>query len=133
MELVFNFIVDKEQQFKKIFIIAIIGLVTCGVGAGIAIGSYLNLEHIPSNQYDEYKISSQEIPMSDNLWITKNFEHETNKYLLYKNILRDIKDKKLVDYENLNSIKLKITVSQENYEKLQQNYKKYSKENIEIK
>ena len=114
--------------------------------------------------------------MSDNLWITKNYEHEyiiddsvdvdtvnieinylngvepeleiengkssndesyqyclikynTNKYLLYKNILRDIKDKKLVDYENLNSIKLKITVSQENYEKLQQNYKKYSKEN----
>ena len=178
MELVFNFIVDKEQQFKKIFIIAIIGLVTCGVGAGIAIGTYLNLEHIPSNQYDEYKILSQEIPMSDNLWITKNFEHEyiidnsvntvnieinylngvepeleiengkssndesyqyclvkyeTNKYLLYKNILRDIKDKKLVDYENLNSIKLKITVSQENYEKLQQNYKKYSKENIEIK
>ena len=41
--------------------------------------------------------------------------------MLYKNILQDIKNKKLIDYENLNSIKLKITVSQENYEKLQQN------------
>jgi len=158
MELAFNFVVDKEQHFKKIFIIAIIGLITCGVGAGIAIGSYLNFEHGP---------------MSDNLWITKNYEHEyiidnsigtvnievkylngiepkleienrknsndenyqyclvtydTNRYMLYKNILQDIKNKKLIDYENLNSIKLKITVSQENYEKLQQNYEKYCKQ-----
>ena len=111
--------------------------------------------------------------MSDNLWITKNYEHEyiidnsiatvnievkylngiepkleienrknsneenyqyclvtydTNRYMLYKNILQDIKNKKLIDYENLNSIKLKITVSQENYEKLQQNYEKYCKQ-----
>ena len=118
------------------------------------------------------KTLSQEIPMSDNLWITKNYEHEyiidnsigtvnievkylngiepkleienrknsndenyqyclvtydTNRYMLYKNILQDIKNKKLIDYENLNSIKLKITVSQENYEKLQQNYEKYCK------
>ena len=70
MELVFNFIVDKEQHFKKIFIISIIGLITCGVGAGIAIGSYLNFEHVSTNQYNEYKILSQEIPMSDNLWST---------------------------------------------------------------
>ena len=56
-----------------IFIIAIIGLITCGVGAGIAIGSYLNFEHGSTNQYNEYKTLSQEIPMSDNLWITKNF------------------------------------------------------------
>ena len=27
-------------------------------------------------QYNEYKTLSQEIPMSDNLWITKNYEHE---------------------------------------------------------
>ena len=173
MELVFNFIVDKEQHFKKIFIISIIGLITCGVGAGIAIGSYLNFEHVSTNQYNEYKILSQEIPMSDNLWITKNYEYEyiidnsintvnieinyldgiepeleienrknsndenyqyclvtydTNRYMLYKNILQDIKNKKLIDYENLNSIKLKITVSQENYEKLQQNYEKYCKQ-----
>ena len=156
-----------------IFIIAIIGLITCGVGAGIAIGSYLNFEHGSTNQYNEYKTLSQEIPMSDNLWITKNYEHEyiidnsigtvnievkylngiepkleienrknsndenyqyclvtydTNRYMLYKNILQDIKNKKLIDYENLNSIKLKITVSQENYEKLQQNYEKYCKQ-----
>ena len=122
---------------------------------------------------NEYKTLSQEIPMSDNLWITKNYEHEyiidnsigtvnievkylngiepkleienrknsndenyqyclvtydTNRYMLYKNILQDIKNKKLIDYENLNSIKLKITVSQENYEKLQQNYEKYCKQ-----
>ena len=173
MELVFNFIVDKEQHFKKIFIISIIGLITCGVGAGIAIGSYLNFEHVSTNQYNEYKILSQEIPMSDNLWITKNYEYEyiidnsintvnieinyldgiepeleienrknsndesyqyclvtydTNRYMLYKNILQDIKNKKLIDYENLNSIKLNITVSQENYEKLQQNYEKYCKQ-----
>lgn len=173
MELAFNFIVDKEQHFKKIFIIAIIGLITCGVGAGIAIGSYINFEHVSTNQYNEYKTLSQEIPMSDNLWITKNYEHEyiidnsigtvnievkylngiepkleienrknsndenyqyclvtydTNRYMLYKNILQDIKNKKLIDYENLNSIKLKITVSQENYEKLQQNYEKYCKQ-----
>ena len=173
MELVFNFIVDKEQHFKKIFIISIIGLITCGVGAGIAIGSYLNFEHVSTNQYNEYKILSQEIPMSDNLWITKNYEYEyiidnsintvnieinyldgiepeleienrknsndesyqyclvtydTNRYMLYKNILQDIKNKKLIDYENLNSIKLKITVSQENYEKLQQNYEQYCKQ-----
>ena len=175
MELAFNFVVDKKQHFKKIFIIAIIGLITCGVGAGIAIGSYLNFEHVSTNQYNEYKTLSQEIPMSDNLWITKNYEHEyiiddsvdvdtvnieinylngiepkleienrknsndenykycivtydTNRYMLYKNILQDIKNKKLIDYENLNSIKLKITVSQENYEKLQQNYEKYCKD-----
>ena len=111
--------------------------------------------------------------MSDNLWITKNYEYEyiidnsintvnieinyldglepeleienrknsndesyqyclvtydTNRYMLYKNILQDIKNKKLIDYENLNSIKLNITVSQENYEKLQQNYEKYCKQ-----
>ena len=48
--------------------------------------------------------------------------------MLYKNILQDIKNKKLIDYENLNSIKLNITVSQENYEKLQQNYEKYCKQ-----
>ena len=53
--------------------------------------------------------------------------YDTNRYMLYKNILQDIKNKKLIDYENLNSIKLKITVSQENYEKLQQNYEKYCK------
>ena len=54
--------------------------------------------------------------------------YDTNRYMLYKNILQDIKNKKLIDYENLNSIKLKITVSQENYEKLQQNYEKYRKQ-----
>ena len=148
-------------------------MITCGVGAGIAIGSYLNFEHGSTDQYNEYNTLSQEIPMSDNLWITKNYEHEyiidnsigtvnievkylngiepkleienrknsndenyqyclvtydTNRYMLYKNILQDIKNKKLIDYENLNSIKLKITVSQENYEKLQQNYEKYCKQ-----
>lgn len=165
LELVYNFIVDREQHFKRIFIIAIVGLVMCGAGTGLTICTWLNYEFAYDLSDMEYSTKTETIDMQDNLYISRNldceykiddsinnirietstidgvesyvnvietrdysycyFYHDFNPVSAYKIVMKDIKNKKIRDYNSDSLMKITITVSQENYDKLQANYQTF--------
>lgn len=162
IELLYNTVVERKQHFKRMFIIAIIGLVMCGAGVGLAICSYLNYEEVSNFPDEQYITQTENIEMQDNLYISKNYKYEyvidnsvsniqieikhipeihvevhkskgkkytycyfydnMDKTSIYKIVMRDLKEKKIRNYDNGNTIKIKIITSQENYNKLEANY-----------
>ncbi len=161
LELIYNFIVDREQHFKRIFIIAIIGLVMCGAGVGLAICTWLNYETAYEFLDTEYSTKTETIEIQDDLYISENldceykidnsvsnikieinyidgvksyinvsntknykycsFGYDINPATAYKIVMRDIKNKKIRNYNLSSLMKITITVSQENYDKLHRN------------
>lgn len=166
LELIYNFIVDRKQHFKRIFIIVIIGLVMCGAGTGLAICTWLNYETDCDFSDMEYSTKTETIDMKENLYISKNinceykidnsidnirietsyidgvesymdiietknysycyFYYDFNPVSAYKIVMKDIKNKKMRNYNSDSLMKITITVSQENYDKLQANYPAFS-------
>lgn len=165
IELIYNFIVDRQQHFKRIFILGIIGLVMCGAGLGLSICSYLNYEKVDDYDTNQYKVKEENIEMQDNLYIIQNSEcdykidnsvsdiqikmkyidgfdisceiqkvnnyeycyiyYDTDPISAYKILIQDLKEKKIRNYDKAKFIKIEVTTSQENYDKLQQNYIKF--------
>lgn len=66
LKIIYNFIFNQKQYFKRIFYIFIIGLVLLGVGFGISFTTYLSFteKSISNVEYDVY---SEKIEMSDDL------------------------------------------------------------------
>jgi transcriptional regulator with XRE-family HTH domain len=166
LELIYNFIMKREQHLKKVFIIGIAGLVICGLGIGLTICTYIEYDKVSNYTDEEYLTKTENIPMQENLYISRNincdykidnsindikieikyvngieiytqvYTANTYNYLyfyydrdmidLYKILLQDIKNKKIRDYNNSSLMKIQITTSQENYDKLQENYKKFA-------
>lgn len=166
IELLYNAVVEREQHFKRMFIIAIIGLVMCGAGVGLAICSYLSYEVVNDFSDEQYITQTENIEMQDNLYISKNYKCEyvidnsvsniqieirhipgtsvetdvtkgktysycdfysnTNAISAYKIFMKDLKEKKIRNYDKMDTMKIKITTSQENYDKLEANYKKFT-------
>lgn len=160
-----KFIFNREENWKQMFIIAIIGLVLLGVGGGLACCTYLNYEEVKELSEEECDTKVEHIEMQENLYIAnwKNYEYEINDHVQdiivemkypkgtfvevntfdgyqykfcsiysylngmkkYKIILQDIKNKQIRNYQNNALVRVKITVSSENYNKLEQNYKKW--------
>lgn len=173
IELIYNFIVNKDQHFKRLFILGITGLIMCGAGGGLAICTWLNYETTYGLSDIEYSTKTETIEMQDDLYISKNldceykidnlvtdikleinyadgvessvniynnknykycsFQYDINPVSAYKIVMKDIKNKKIRDYNISSLMKITITVSQENYDKLQANYDKlYLNKNIFI-
>ena len=165
IELLYNFIIDKEEHFKKMFVIGIIGLIMCGAGAGFAVCTYLSYPVVDKFQDTKYLTKTQDIEMKDNLYISKNYKcnynidnsinnlhieikhvkgtnvgfdcydnyngytycyfyYSMNTLEQFKFIIEDLKEKRIRDYNNFAKIDITITTSQENYNKLQENYNK---------
>lgn len=80
IELIYNFIVDREEHWKRMFIIGIIGLVMCGAGAGLGICSYLNYEIVGDFSNEEYKTKTETIKMQENLFFAQGpyYEYEVD-------------------------------------------------------
>lgn len=74
IEILYNFIVGRTSNYKKIFIIAITGLIMCGAGIGLSICTYLNFDEINSIETDDYISEIKEIKMDDNMYIVKNHD-----------------------------------------------------------
>lgn len=165
IEELYNFVIGKATNFKKIFIIGIIGLVMCGTGAGLAVCTFINFENVEEFSDENYITENIEVKMKDNLYFTKDYYYEyeidnsidniqveithikgatagMNLYettyngteysyyyfyqniqpiSMYKNVMKDLKDKKIRNYDEHN-LKIKIKTSQENYEKLEENF-----------
>lgn len=96
IELIFNFIISKKQNFKRIFIIIIIGLFFFGAGLGLAICTYLEFDKT-SVVSDEYlKKDEVVLKMKDNLVINSS-------HISYK-IDNSVKDIRLNSGSGLESI-----------------------------
>ena len=160
IELLYNFIFSREQHFKRMFIIGIIGLVMLGLGLGLGACTYLNYETVTEYPESEYLSKTENIEMQDDLYISQFYKYEyvidnsvnnlqieikyldgiepqvrlgANRCYIYYNVsgittynlvMEDVKDKKIRDYARSEEIKVTITLSQENYNKLKANYDK---------
>ena len=70
MEILFNFIVNKKTNFKRIFIVCISSIVLASIGIGLSIGYFSNIEII-NKAPNQYEIETKEeiIPMNDKLFM----------------------------------------------------------------
>ena len=171
IEILFNFIVNKKTNFKKIFIFCISSIVLASIGIGLSIGYFSNIEII-NKVPSEYKLDTKEefIPMSDKLFIHDNYysnvdyiednnlkdqvkidveyyksiydinimsndddtiyihleEPEVIKIGEYVDqIINNLKNKKIYNYEILSDVKVKVTTSSENINKIKYNRENY--------
>lgn len=74
MEILFNFIVNKKNNFKRIFIVCISSIVLASIGIGLSIGYFSNIEII-NKAPNQYEIETKEeiISMNDKLFIHDNY------------------------------------------------------------
>lgn len=159
IELLYNFILDREQHFKRLFILGIIGLIMCGAGIGLSVCTYLNYEIVEDFDEGDYLIKTQNIEPNDELYIDKSYDCEYKidnsvediqieiKYIKgadvgasvnptyeycyfyynmdpiysYRMVINDLKNKKIRNYDNAEFMKIKITLSQGNYDKIMKN------------
>lgn len=86
IELIFNFIISKKQNFKRIFIIIITGLFLFGAGLGLAICTYLGFDKTNVVPKEYLQKDEVVVKMKDNLVISSN-------HISYKidNSVNDIK------------------------------------------
>lgn len=169
LEILFNFIVNKKTNFKRIFITCISTIVVASIGVGLTIGYFCNIE-IVNKAPDKYKIVTKEeiVPMNDKLFVhdsyygdieyieDNSFENNVKISVDYYNyinsinikrdddtkgsvyvsvespeslkinkfvdeIIRNLKNKKFYNYENLSNVKIKVVASSENIEKIKHN------------
>lgn len=65
LKIIYNFIFNQKQTFKKSFIIFIVGFLLLGIGFGISFTSYLSFEERDAKKI-EYSVYSDEIEVKDN-------------------------------------------------------------------
>lgn len=94
LEIIYKFITNERQHFKRIFILCITGLLIGGAGAGLTFTKALEFNYLTDNNDLNYKVDTKYIKVKDN---TKIYE-----YLSFDN----------VDYDIDNSLKeIKIEIS----------------------
>ena len=159
IEIGFKFIFNIANNFKKIFLIFIIGLIISGIGIGIGMSQINTFTFMSNNKYyknKDLKLDMQddlvlfeldynnvEFKNIDNIIINIDYTETYNVYLdnYYDNyysihyefnninfinlILNDIKNKELRDYDNNIYEINKIIISEENYNTIRENNKKY--------
>ena len=96
IELIFNFIISKKQNFKRIFIIIITGLFLFGAGLGLAICTYLGFDKTNVVPKEYLQKDEVVVKMKDNLVISSN-------HISYK-IDNSVKDIRLNSGSGLESI-----------------------------
>lgn len=93
-----------------------------------------NCEYVIDNSVNNVQVEIKHIPyifVEIRTNKSKNysycyFDRRTDKISAYKIIMRDFKEKKIRNYDEVENIKIKITTSQENYDKLEENYNKFT-------
>ena len=167
MEILFNFIVNKKTNFKRIFIVCISSIVLASIGIGLSIGYFSNIEII-NKAPNQYEIETKEeiIPMNDKLFIHDNYygnidyiednnlndqvkidvdyyksiydiniiSNENNTISIHSEepgvikigeyldqVIDNLKNKKIYNYDILSEVKIRVTTSSENINKIKYN------------
>lgn len=171
MEILFNFIVNKKTNFKRIFIVCISSIVLASIGIGLSIGYFSNIEII-NKAPNQYEIETKEeiIPMNDKLFIHDNYygnidyiednnlndqvkidvdyyksiydiniiSNENNTISIHSEepgvikideyldqVIDNLKNKKIYNYDILSEVKVRVTTSSENINKIKYNRENY--------
>ena len=171
MEILFNFIVNKKNNFKRIFIVCISSIVLASIGIGLSIGYFSNIEII-NKAPNQYEIETKEeiIPMNDKLFIHDNYygnidyikdnnlndqvkidvdyyksiydiniiSNENNTISIHSEepgvikigeyldqVIDNLKNKKIYNYDILSEVKIRVTTSSENINKIKYNRENY--------
>ena len=171
MEILFNFIVNKKTNFKRIFIVCISSIVLASIGIGLSIGYFSNIEII-NKAPNQYEIETKEeiIPMNDKLFIHDNYygnidyikdnnlndqvkidvdyyksiydiniiSNENNTISIHSEepgvikigeyldqVIDNLKNKKIYNYDILSEVKIRVTTSSENINKIKYNRENY--------
>ena len=159
IELMYRFIFNNRYNFKRIFIIFIIGLLVSGIGTGITFTEISKFDY-----KDDYKNVVLKLKMKDNLIydeleyysyddkviidnsvndilisvdyiegytpvLRESYENtyyvdvEVNNFNIIKEVLNDIKNKKIKNYSSYPYVIKSITLSQKNYNMIKDNIK----------
>ncbi|MGN0993029.1 MAG: helix-turn-helix transcriptional regulator [Bacilli bacterium] len=110
IELIFNFIISKKQNFKRIFIIIIAGLFFFGAGLGLATCTYLGFDKTSVVPEEYLQKDEVVIKMKDNLVLNSS-------HISYK-IDNSVKDIKLTSEYSLEKICLDEFEDINNYDVL---------------
>lgn len=90
LKFIYNFILNQKSNFKKIFIILILGLLLSGIGLGISFIDYLSFEEKTITNNDiEYTEKTFNIEMNDK--ISLNFLEHDQTEIIIDNNREDIK------------------------------------------
>lgn len=163
IELMYNFIFNRKNHFKKLFIIFISGLTIFGIGCGLTLAEFAKFE-IKETSFNKYK-SELKLEMNKELKL-EELEHNKviidnkeeniiinvtyngcikptiidygdNEYFIsyefdnaniIESVLNDIKNKQIKNYDMTYFSIDSITLSQENYDRIIENNKKYYNE-----
>ena len=98
LKMIFTFIFNQKQKFKRIFIIFIVGLLLFGIGFGISFTTYLSFDETDLRDI-EYKVVTKEIDMQYNTSLA---------------FLEDDKAEIVID-DNLDNIKIETTYDNKGY------------------
>lgn len=159
LEMIYRFIFNQKQGFKRIFITTITGFVLGGVGMGLTFMSIVNFDKVDTL---EYETKEEVIEMTDDTDIYFNgyyrnmdyvidnnidtvnvevrylkgtnytLEKEDNYYYftydydfnkMYKIFLNDFKNKKIRYIDDANLIMYRVTLSEDNYNKLEEKHR----------
>lgn len=163
IELMYNFIFNRKNHYKKLFIIFISGLTIFGIGCGLTLAEFAKFEikETSFNKYtSELKLKmNKELKLEElehNKVIIDNKEEDViinvtyngcikptiidygdNEYFIsyefdnaniIESVLNDIKNKQIKNYDMTYFSIDSITLSQENYDRIIENNKKYYNE-----
>ena len=67
LKIIYNFILDQKHNFKRIFIIFIVGLFIAGLGGGISFTTYLTFNSTTQSNEIQYTTKEETIPYEDNI------------------------------------------------------------------
>ena len=105
LKIIYNFILDQKHNFKKIFLIFIIGLLFAGIGLGISFTSYLTFDKNTNSNKIEYITKEETLPYKEDIILS----------FLEWDITEIIED------DNQKNIKLEITYNKEGNLNLESN------------
>ena len=167
LEMIYKFIFNVKQSFKRIFITTIVGFVLIGMGIGLTFVSSLkfqysdelqyetkeeviemtddtdihfnsyssNVEYVIDNSINDVKIDVRYLKGTKyNLRRNGNnyyFEYDFDFMKMYKIVLNDFKDKKIKNYDDGRIINYTVTLSEDNYNKLEEKQEVTSEDKLD--
>lgn len=103
IEWVYNFVANQKQHVKRIFIVAIIGLILTGVGIGVSICTYLSYDKA-GDYKEDYQTQVVNLPVNDTTVFNYNgYQYEYKIDNTVQDIQLEIKHMDSV-YNNINSM-----------------------------
>lgn len=99
IEILYNFICSRKQNFRRIFIIFIISLLLVGFGSGLVVSTYLSFDYVGQLPESDYVVDKEKLVIKDDFRI---ISYGNNITYVIDNTVNDvnlsIKHLKNIDY-----------------------------------